>query len=506
MREIIEIDTKDFAQTRPEADIYEIRSVRAGYDSRECKSEVTILVTGYKNLEKTKACVESILKYTKGVDYELWLVDNGSPDETFEYFKTVDYDKLHILRLTEGRGIGVPDLYFSPSMIGKYFVGLANDLVVTENWLTNLLAVAKSDPRIGMVTPVSSNVSNRQRVDLNFSSEDEMQEKAAAFNVSDPRKWEERLRMVTIGSLYTKECILAIGLPITDVGFIHNFSDDDISFRVRRAGYKAVLACDTWIHHNDVKVFNSEEDQKRYLAGMAQGREEFKDKYFGIDAWDDVMNFIPECVDRLKPVNGRQVNILGVDVKCGTPVLELKNGYRKQGNFDAACSAYTTDAKYMVDLMSICGPENAFSGAIDGFQENFRPESFDSVIINRDINTYADPFKVIKAAYGLLKQEGQLFISLKNTFNAFSLFKLIGRQVAEDKEVALDYTIDEFLVELSQKGYKFEYISSRFFRKDVLTDDVKGISEKILNMIGVRDINEKMYRLSSERYFILITK
>ena len=37
--------------------------------------EVTICVLAYHRLEKTRRCVESILKYTRGVTYELLLVD-----------------------------------------------------------------------------------------------------------------------------------------------------------------------------------------------------------------------------------------------------------------------------------------------------------------------------------------------------------------------------------------------------------------------------------------------
>lgn len=33
--------------------------------------EITVFVVAYNRLEKTRRCVESILKYTEGIDYEL---------------------------------------------------------------------------------------------------------------------------------------------------------------------------------------------------------------------------------------------------------------------------------------------------------------------------------------------------------------------------------------------------------------------------------------------------
>ena len=46
-----------------------------------------------------------------------------------------------------------------------------------------------------------------------------MQAKAAQFNRSDPRKWEDRQRLITLGTLYRKEVLLAGGWPTADMGF-----------------------------------------------------------------------------------------------------------------------------------------------------------------------------------------------------------------------------------------------------------------------------------------------
>ena len=52
---------------------------------------VSIVIIGYNRLEKTKRCVESVIKYTADFNYELILIDNGSTDETTDYFQTVNY-------------------------------------------------------------------------------------------------------------------------------------------------------------------------------------------------------------------------------------------------------------------------------------------------------------------------------------------------------------------------------------------------------------------------------
>lgn len=134
--------------------------------------------------------------------------------------------------------------------LGRFICIVQNDLIVTPRWMDNLLKCMKSDMRIGMVNPVTSNVSNWQCVELPYQSYEEMQEKAGAYNKLDPRKWQDRQRLVTLGTLYRKEVFLAAGWPIGDMGFFHDFFDDDVSFAIRRLGYRLVLAGDTWVCHD----------------------------------------------------------------------------------------------------------------------------------------------------------------------------------------------------------------------------------------------------------------
>ena len=123
-------------------------------------AEVTIIIQAYGRLEKTKRCVESVLKYTTGIDYELILIDNGSIDDTLEYFRSVPWEKKTILHITYNIGAGYPSLMLGLGQFGRYVCIVGNDVIVTKDWMKNLLACIRSDPKIGMVVPMSSNVSN----------------------------------------------------------------------------------------------------------------------------------------------------------------------------------------------------------------------------------------------------------------------------------------------------------------------------------------------------------
>lgn len=447
------IDTSRMIAPNAGNDLYINRELLVDMQQQTRDTEVSILVGAYDRLEKTKRCVESILKYTNGVSYELILIDNGSEAETLEYFKQVPYEKKKIYRIT--KNLEASYIYYVLNLmdLSKFICMMHNDLIVTDGWLENLLVCMKSDPKIGMVNPVTNNVSNMQGIELDYSSYEEMQEKAKAFNKSDPRKWEDRLRLITLGTLYRKDALLTGRWPLIDSGFFHDFVDDDVTFYIRRAGYRTVLAADTWICH-DHNIFKGEDkNAAQFAKSLEIGRQNFRDKYFGIDAWDDVNNYLaPYLTGRVeKPANPDTVRILGVDVCCGTPILDLKNWMRKQGCFQTELSAFTQNPMYWTDLKTICqGP--VICDREEFLRDSFHGEYFDFVVVDRPINQYHEPQKMLSDLFGVCKENGVVICRLKNTNTFLEYANMLGDRSAYDREIAYNITPEVFYEVLSRMG------------------------------------------------------
>lgn len=413
---------------------------------------VSIYVLAFNNLEKyTKTCVECILKYTKEIDYELILVDNGSSDGTFEYFKSVSHRKKKIIKVTKNIGAYEGTRHAIAASRGKYIVSIANDLYVTNNWLKNMLQCALSDTRIGMVNPMSDYVSNNQSVDLGYKDFDDMQRKAAKFNISNPRKWHERLRLIILGTLFKKECLDGIGF--VDYGFIHDFADDDLTFRVRRAGYKAVLCKDVFISHAG-KI--SDKGSDFAIQSLEKGRKIFKDKYFGIDAWDDVNNYETNMISLIDERQGKsEYDILGIDVLCGTPLLEAKNALREKGFYNTRLAAFTTEGKYWLDLSTICGSEIA-SDRIEYINEYYKQCSFDYIIMGRYLNEYGFPLKNLNRILELIKDDGSLILKINNEDDLRRFLAMIDMYKYTDRKNTSYIGLEELSNYLESKGYFIE--------------------------------------------------
>ncbi|MRS03236.1 glycosyltransferase family 2 protein, partial [bacterium] len=398
-------NTDNVEAPKPGKGLFESRKNRIDASLGSNKDLVSIVMQSFNRLDKTKKCIESILKYTTDINYELILIDNGSTDGTLEYFKSIKHPQKTIVHVTKNIGSYVPSIY---KLKGKYVANVCNDTYVTKNWLSNLLACLKSDESIGLAVPVISNGSNNQGADISFNSLEEMQEKAALHNVSNPCLWHERIRLVIQLALYKREMFDLVGLA--DYGFFHDFADDDLSFRIRRAGYKLMLCKDTFVHHDHIRQSMTNDEVAAFNNSIESGRKDFQDKYYGIDAWSDVNNYEPALITLLNPKEydpKESVDVLGVDVYCGTPILEVKNKLKENSVFSTNLSAFTTHAKYWIDLKSI-GSRNVVVDKIENFNSCFNEEKFDIVILGKPINSYENPMDLLENLVKRLKSNGHL--------------------------------------------------------------------------------------------------
>ena len=449
---MIEINTDHMQPPTVGSDLFRNRSAATAMQQISCLADVSVVIIAYNRLEKTQRCVESVLQYTTGINYELILVDNGSTDRTLEYFQSVSYDKKQIIHITKNLGAAYPYFILNLNNLGEFVCMLANDIIVTHNWLDNLLACIKSDGKIGMVNPVCSNTSNLQCIELPYKNYQEMQEKAEKFNCSDPRKWEERQRLITLGTLYRKEAFLACGWPICDIGFFHDFGDDDITFRMRRAGYRAILAGDTWVCHDHDLSHGEGKDPVEFQKSLNIGRENFREKFFGVDAWEDVNNYyIPYFSHFPTPSLAGRLQVLGVDTRCGTPILDVKNWLRNFDLFDVDLSAFTQDPKYWLDLKTICrGP--VVCDREEFLIDSFPPESFDYVIADRPLNRYHEPVKMLRDLFSLCKKGRYLVCRLTNAYSFREYLHLLGQADVYNPDFSLNIPVERFRSALRQWG------------------------------------------------------
>jgi len=188
---------------------------------------------------------------------------------------------------------------------------------------------------------------------------------------------------------------------------------------------------------------------------------------------------------------------LAVDVKCGTPVLEMKNYCRSYGADVLYSKVYTSDIKYYADNISIadeviCGnPETLISS------EN---NKFDFIIVGRPLNSYNNPFGFLKNLISKLGGSGYIIFCVRNANDARSFLSMlnvnIGSQPIEIK--AVNYS--DFLDKLSEYGCTNADIHTTSLPAD------KKLKETIAGLVISMNINgdkDSVYQnIMTEDYWI----
>lgn len=424
------VNPSDYPDFYPET--CPINQQQIAEQGKTAKYQASIVVLAYNNLSYVRNCVESILKNTEGIHYELILVDNGSTDGTKAYFDSIQGAKVihleHNLHVVKGFNIGLM------AAEGKYSAAVCNDFIFPKNWLSNLLICMESDPNIGYASPGATSISNHQQISIPFTSIEQFQKDAEQFNVSDPRKWQERV--VLLPNVLCCPTALLNQIGYYDTRFYRGeFSDDDLSFRIRRAGYKLIYCADTVTHHYGSLTTVTDHQTN----SLQEGKDTFFKKY-GLDAWSDAridLLYQSFLYDRFYQANA----ILGIDVKCGATFLQIKNEIWKKHGVHTAAYAATTEEKYLQDLKSIT-TESWFIHQLNLLPDKVN-QKFNLIYIEKSLDCYCDDLESIFLSFSkILHPQGHLIFRLDNCSSFNRILDLLqSNQSVHNKKVYLEEAV-----------------------------------------------------------------
>lgn len=218
---------------------------------------VSIVVLTYNNLEYTKECLRSLELYTDYQNVELIVVDNASTDGSPEFLaQWASAGKHHRfiandcnLGFSAGNNVGLRVAR------GDYLVVLNNDTYVTPGWVRTLRNHFRRHASVGLVGPVTNNIGNEAKIEINYASMDEMIEQAGRYTrahagVSFPMETSAFFCM-----MISREAFQRVGELDEQFG-VGFFEDDDYCRRLEQTGMQRLCAEDVFVHHQLSASFN----------------------------------------------------------------------------------------------------------------------------------------------------------------------------------------------------------------------------------------------------------
>lgn len=220
------------------------------------ENSVAIIIVNWNNSKDTVDCIESIKRITYK-NYKIFLVDNGSDDDSFLKFQSLytGTGNIEIIKLNENIGFsGGNNVGIKAAINGNfdYVMLLNNDTIVEANFLDELIKVGESDEKIGVVGPKIYFHSDPMRIwygggdftwlgggrHLQYDKIDENP------NETEPK---ETKYMTGCAFLVKSEVLKKVGLMPEE--FFLYYEDTDWSLSIRRAGYKIIYAPAAKIYH-----------------------------------------------------------------------------------------------------------------------------------------------------------------------------------------------------------------------------------------------------------------
>lgn len=218
----------------------------------------SIVVVTFNSAETIEACLRSIRAAT-ATDHDVVVVDNASRDDGGDRARRLG---ARVIANAENRGFSAACNQGIAATRGEFVVLLNPDTVVTPGWLERLLAPLRGD--VGATGPLSTFVAGAQKVGLHLGG---------AELPGDPA---EAARLVAERNAgRTVETKLLIGFCLAmrrDLVERHGGLDEDLflgnddleySLRLRRLGYRLLVAADAFVVHLGQRSFRSLPSEER---------------------------------------------------------------------------------------------------------------------------------------------------------------------------------------------------------------------------------------------------
>ena len=209
--------------------------------------KTAIIILTYNKLnEATRPCLESLYKNTDVELFDLYVVDNGSKDETIVFIEEYQkrYPNIKLIKnlqnegYSKGNNIGLKEALKKDY---KYIGLLNNDILFTPDWLNKTIEAFSLDEQLGALSP-----RNNEKTNL------------TAFNYLNSykkylSKFKTPIRYVVTPFF---SCVIFKRRVLDEIGlFDENYSpaffeDNDLSFRVLYKGYSLGYCNNTFIFHN----------------------------------------------------------------------------------------------------------------------------------------------------------------------------------------------------------------------------------------------------------------
>lgn len=110
---------------------------------------LSIIIVNFNTRDLLRNCLTSIFNQ-KGVEYEVWVVDNASRDNSIQMVKN-DFPKVKLIKNSQNIGFAKGNNVALRQAQGEYLFLLNSDTILKEETLSRICGFLKSNPEVGIL-------------------------------------------------------------------------------------------------------------------------------------------------------------------------------------------------------------------------------------------------------------------------------------------------------------------------------------------------------------------
>ena len=233
---------------------------------------VTIAILNYNGEELLDAYLPSVANSSQ-YDFETVVIDNASHDDSIDFLQSY-YPEVKIIELNKNHGFAEGYNIGIKSIETPYVVLLNSDVRVTKDWLDPILQQMDQDKSIGAMMPKVRSLEQPEYFEYAGAAGgfldmlgypfcrgrifDTLEKDEGQYDQSTEVAWVSGAAMVIRTKLFKE-------LGGFDGSFFAHQEEIDLCWRIRRAGYRCVVAPQSVIYHLGGGTLQYESPQKTYL-------------------------------------------------------------------------------------------------------------------------------------------------------------------------------------------------------------------------------------------------
>ena len=237
------------------------------------QAKVTIVIPHYNGKKILLDCLTSLFKNSYR-DFKVLLIDNGSTDGSQAMVRE-RFPQVELIQNTENKGYAGACNQGIRLAKSEYVLLLNNDTVAPENFLSEMVRTLESDRLAATVQPKILSIQDHQYFDYSGGAGGEMDilgypfARGRIFDTveKDKGQYDHLENRV----FWTSGCALLLRKSVTeeigllDEDFFAHQEEIDLNWRAQLAGYRNLVALDTFIYHYSGYTLRKDNQKKMYL-------------------------------------------------------------------------------------------------------------------------------------------------------------------------------------------------------------------------------------------------